>query len=40
MQFVGSLIGTIVTVGGPTFFPTLALGPFAEHFAFQARVTY
>jgi K+-transporting ATPase ATPase A chain len=39
-QFVGLLVGTIVIVGGLTFFPTLALGPVAEHFAMQAGLTY
>jgi K+-transporting ATPase ATPase A chain len=39
-QFVGLLVGTIVIVGGLTFFPTLALGPVAEHFAIQAGLTY
>ena len=37
MQFVGLMVGTIVIVGGLTFFPALALGPAAEHFATQAR---
>ena len=36
MQFVGLLVGTILIVGGLTFFPALALGPIAEHFAMQA----
>jgi K+-transporting ATPase ATPase A chain len=40
MQFVGLLVGTIVIVGGLTFFPALALGPVAEHFALQAGLTY
>jgi K+-transporting ATPase ATPase A chain len=40
MQFVGLLVGTIVIVGGLTFFPALALGPVAEHFALQAGQTY
>jgi potassium-transporting ATPase potassium-binding subunit len=40
LQFVGLLIGTIVIVGGLTFFPALALGPAAEHFALQAGSTY
>jgi potassium-transporting ATPase potassium-binding subunit len=31
--FVGLLIGVIVIVGGLTFFPALALGPLAEHYA-------
>ncbi|MBP2315917.1 potassium-transporting ATPase subunit KdpA [Azospirillum soli] len=29
--FVGLLVGVILIVGGLTFFPTLALGPIAEH---------
>jgi potassium-transporting ATPase potassium-binding subunit len=33
--FVGLLIGVIAIVGGLTFFPALALGPLAEHFAMQ-----
>ncbi len=40
MQFVGLMIGTIVIVGGLTFFPALALGPAAEQFAMQAGTTY
>jgi K+-transporting ATPase ATPase A chain len=40
MQFVGLLVGTIVIVGGLTFFPALAPGPVAEHFALQAGLTY
>ena len=40
MQFVGLMVGTIVIVGGLTFFPALALGPAAEHFAMQAGMTY
>ncbi len=31
--FIGLLGGTVVVVGGLTFFPALALGPIAEHFA-------
>jgi K+-transporting ATPase ATPase A chain len=31
--FMGLLGGTVVVVGGLTFFPALALGPIAEHFA-------
>lgn len=38
--FVCLLIGTIVIVGGLTYFPALALGPAAEHFAMQTGVTY
>ena len=39
-QFVGLMVGTIVIVGGLTFFPALALGPAAEHFAMQMGSTY
>ena len=39
-QFVGLLVGTIVIVGGLTYFPALALGPLAEHFALLARLSY
>jgi K+-transporting ATPase ATPase A chain len=39
-QFIGLLVGTVVIVGGLTFFPALALGPVAEHFAMQAGLTY
>ncbi|MFI4980743.1 MAG: potassium-transporting ATPase subunit KdpA [Nevskiales bacterium] len=38
-QFVGLLVGTVVIVGGLTFFPVLALGPVAEQFAMQAGLT-
>ena len=31
--FIGLVAGVIVIVGGLTFFPALALGPIAEHFA-------
>ncbi|MBB5574414.1 potassium-transporting ATPase subunit KdpA [Rhizobium paranaense] len=31
--FVGLLVGTILIVGGLTFFPALALGPIVEHLA-------
>jgi K+-transporting ATPase ATPase A chain len=31
--WVGLLLGVIVIVGGLTYFPALALGPFAEHMA-------
>jgi potassium-transporting ATPase potassium-binding subunit len=40
LQFVGLLVGTAVIVGGLTFFPALALGPIAEHFAMQVGQTY
>ena len=39
-QFVGLLVGTVLIVGGLTFFPALALGPVAEHFAMQAGATF
>ena len=35
--FVGLLIGVVLIVGGLTFFPTLALGPIAEHLALAAH---
>ena len=38
--FVFLLIGTILIVGGLTFFPALVLGPVAEQFAMQARALY
>ena len=38
--FVGLLVGTIVIVGGLTFFPALVFGPLAEHFAMQAGTLY
>jgi potassium-transporting ATPase potassium-binding subunit len=38
--FVALLVGTIVIVGGLTFFPALAIGPLAEHVAMRAGVTY
>ena len=34
--FVVLLVGTVVIVGALTFFPALALGPFAEQFSMQA----
>jgi K+-transporting ATPase ATPase A chain len=34
--FVGLLAGTVIIVGGLTFFPALALGPIVEHFAMMA----
>ena len=34
--FIGLLIGVILILGGLTFFPALALGPIAEHFAMEA----
>jgi K+-transporting ATPase ATPase A chain len=38
--FVGLLVGVIIIIGGLTFFPALALGPIAEHFAMRAGVVY
>jgi potassium-transporting ATPase potassium-binding subunit len=38
--FVGLLVGTILIVGGLTFFPALAFGPGAEHFSMLAGKTY
>jgi potassium-transporting ATPase potassium-binding subunit len=38
--FVAVLIGTIVIVGGLSFFPALTLGPIAEHFALLKGVLY
>jgi K+-transporting ATPase ATPase A chain len=38
--FVGLLVGVILIIGGLTFFPALALGPIAEHFAMQAQMTF
>jgi K+-transporting ATPase ATPase A chain len=38
--FVGLVVGTILIVGGLTFFPALALGPIVEHFAMMAGTLY
>jgi K+-transporting ATPase ATPase A chain len=38
--FVGLVVGVIVIVGGLTFFPALALGPIAEHFAMRAGTLF
>jgi K+-transporting ATPase ATPase A chain len=38
--FVTLLIAVILIVGGLTFFPALALGPIAEHFAMLAGIVY
>ncbi|HYP58263.1 MAG TPA: potassium-transporting ATPase subunit KdpA, partial [Beijerinckia sp.] len=38
--FVGLVIGVILIVGGLTFFPALALGPIADHFALQAGALF
>ncbi len=38
--FVGLLIGVILIVGGLTFFPSLAVGPIAEHLAMLQGQTF
>jgi K+-transporting ATPase ATPase A chain len=38
--FASLLVGTIIIVGGLTFFPALVLGPVAEHFAMHAGALY
>ncbi|MDQ2078996.1 potassium-transporting ATPase subunit KdpA [Xanthobacteraceae bacterium Astr-EGSB] len=38
--FVGLLVGVILIIGGLTFFPALALGPVAEHFAMLTKSTF
>lgn len=38
--FVGLLIGIILIIGGLQFFPALALGPIAEHFAMLAGQSF
>lgn len=38
--FVGLLVAVVLVVGGLTFFPVLALGPLAEHFALAAATLY
>jgi K+-transporting ATPase ATPase A chain len=38
--FVGLVVGVILIVGGLTFFPSLALGPIAEHLAAVAGTTF
>lgn len=38
--WVGLLSGVILIVGGLTFFPALAFGPLAEHFAMTAGTLY
>jgi K+-transporting ATPase ATPase A chain len=38
--FVGLLVGTILIVGGLTFFPALALGPIVEHLTMIAGQTF
>ncbi|HKV15901.1 MAG TPA: potassium-transporting ATPase subunit KdpA [Reyranella sp.] len=38
--FVGLVIGVILIVGGLTYFPALALGPFVEHFAMNGGALF
>jgi K+-transporting ATPase ATPase A chain len=38
--FVALLVGTVLIIGGLTFFPALALGPLAEHFAMVKGILY
>jgi K+-transporting ATPase ATPase A chain len=38
--FVGLLVGVIIIIGGLTFFPALALGPIAEHYAMLAKTLF
>jgi K+-transporting ATPase ATPase A chain len=38
--FVGLLVGVVLIVGGLTFFPSLALGPLAEHLAMRAGILF
>jgi potassium-transporting ATPase potassium-binding subunit len=38
--FGGVLAGTVLIIGALTFFPVLALGPIAEHFAMWAGMTF
>jgi K+-transporting ATPase ATPase A chain len=40
LLFATFLVGTIVIVGGLTFFPALVLGPVAEHFAMLSGASY
>jgi potassium-transporting ATPase potassium-binding subunit len=40
LQFIALMVGTIVIVSGLAFFPSLALGPLAEHFAMHAGTAY
>jgi len=37
---VGLVIGVILIVGGLTYFPALALGPFVEHFAMNGGTLF
>src|ERR1700740_2686848 len=38
--FLGRTVGVILTVGGLTFFPALALGPIVEHLAMTAGTVF
>jgi K+-transporting ATPase ATPase A chain len=38
--FVALLIGTVVIIGGLTFFPALALGPIVEHLSLKSGVLF
>jgi potassium-transporting ATPase potassium-binding subunit len=38
--FIGLVVGVILIVGGLTFFPALALGPIAEHFAMTSHTLF
>ena len=38
--FVTLLVAVVLIIGGLTFFPALALGPIAEHFAMLAGQTF
>jgi K+-transporting ATPase ATPase A chain len=38
--FASLLVGTIIIVGGLTFFPALVLGPVAEHFTMRGGALY
>lgn len=38
--FIGLVVGTILIVGGLTFFPALALGPIVEHLAMTANTLF
>ena len=40
VTIVGLLVGTILIVGGLTFFPALALGPVVEHLVMIAGQTF
>jgi K+-transporting ATPase ATPase A chain len=38
--FIGLLVGVIVIIGGLIYFPALALGPIAEHYAMLAKTLF